>query len=1014
MRAVSGGAAGGSAPAVSSMQQVGPVSSRHRGIDSPASPHRRLVLALLVSAQLVVMLDVSIVNVALPSIQADLGTGALGLTWVVNAYVLAFGGLLLLSGRAADVFGRRRLFIAGATVFTAGTLICAASGDAWLLIAGRVVQGAGAAALSPAAMSLLVVTFAGHARAKAMSAWGAASTIGGATGVVAGGVLVDSLGWRANFLVTVPVTLVAALLAWRLLPAGHAPSRPRFDGLGAALLAFATIALVHGVLGAAGGGWSTMPVLASLAASAVAVVVFLAVERRSAEPLVPLDLFRSRELTTGVAAALMGGGARASTFVLAALYLQQALEMAPMRAGLAMAPTSMIGFVVSLAALPRLLRAFGPQRTMVAGLVVLAAGHLWLAHAPEGATYFVAVLPGLALVAIGVALSFTPTAMVITSAVPQRHAGLGSGLAGSATQVGAALGTAGFVSLGAAAGSGSGVLTPAGFSVAFTAAAVVALATAVLGSSLLRPTGRTVRRAGVVLAALLVVVVVPAAVGSSSSHAGAEEAAAPASADTSVDIAAVDRFVAEQIEAASIPGAAVAITKGDQVLHLAGFGHDSTGAPVTADTLFRVASLSKSFTALAVMQLVDQDRLGLDDPVVDHLPEFRIADPRGTDITVRQLLQQTSGLADSTVHPMSRQRPDSLAGAVASLSDARLVAPPGTQWNYSNPNYEVAARLVEVVAGEPFTTYLRDHVFRPAGMSSSVAVDTNEEPVPGLVDGHVVGWGHAFAVGGPSSFDGGEGGVISSAADMADWLVVQTNHGRAADGTRVISDRSLTEQHTAGSVGNGYALGWDTDGPVDAPTRLEHTGNLFTYSGYMGVLPESGYGVVVLLNAGSGLLLDQSGIFYGVRSIVEGTDRTPAGPAGTTINGSTLDAILGLLTVVVLLLGVRGVLRAGRWVRRRREQSWVHSAVRTSPHLVAFGAIVAFPRIAALLVGGREVTWEAAAYGWPALTTWVLSVLAALVATQAARAWHLARRRASREVSVEVVAATARLEGARS
>ena len=525
---------------------------------------------------------------------------------------------------------------------------------------------------------------------------------------------------------------------------------------------------------------------------------------------------------------------------------------------------------------------------------------------------------------------------------------------------------------------------------------------------------RTVRRAVVVPAALLVVVLAPAAMGISPSHGSTEEVAARASAPTSVDVAAVDRFLGEQIDAASIPGAAIAITHGDQVIHLAGFGHDSTGAPVTADTLFRVASLSKSFTALAVMQLVDEHRLSLDDPVVDHLPEFRIADPRGADITVRQLLEQTSGLADSTVHPLAHRQPGSLAEAVSDLSAARLAAPPGTQWNYHNPNYQVAARLVEVVAGEPFATYMRNHVFRPAGMSSTLTVDIDNRPVPGLADGHIVGWGHAFAVDGPSTFDGGDGGVVSSAADMADWLVVQTNHGRAIDGTRVLSDRSLTEQHTAGPTAHSYALGWDTDGPLGAPTRLEHTGNLLTYSAYMEVLPESEYGVVVLLNAGSGLMLDQIGIFYGVRSIVEGTDLSPPGPAGATFNVTTLDRILGLLTLVVVLLGVRGILRAGRWARRRRQQPWAYTAARMAPYLAVLGAALVYPQLAERLTGGREVTWEEAAYGWPALTVLVWTLLVAVLATVGARAWHLARRTTSRALSEIGVATATQLQGARS
>jgi predicted MFS family arabinose efflux permease len=202
---------------------------------------------------------------------------------------------------------------------------------------------------------------------------------------------------------------------------------------------------------------------------------------------VPLELFRSRALSTGLAVALLGGAARASTFVLVALYLQQALHLAPQRAGLAMVPTSLAGFVVSLALLPRLVRALGPQRTLVLGMATLAAGHLWLGHAPRAHGYVVAVLPGLLLVAIGVALSFTPTTMVIASAAPETHAGLASGLAGSTNQVGAALGTAGFTAIGIAlGGSATGELGATGFSAAFSAAAVVSIATAALGSTLAR------------------------------------------------------------------------------------------------------------------------------------------------------------------------------------------------------------------------------------------------------------------------------------------------------------------------------------------------------------------------------------------------------------------------------------------------------------------------------------------------------------------------------------------------
>ncbi len=460
---------------------TGPSSAPDRSI---GNPRRSVALGLLVSAQFVVMLDTSIVNVALPSIQADLRLSPAAVAWVVNSYVLAFGSLLMLSGRAADLFGRRRMFITGSTVFTAGTLLAAAAANPTTLMSGRIIQGVGAAALSPAAMSLLLLTFPGAGRARAMSIWGAASGLGGATGVFTGGLLAGTFGWSSVFLVTVPVSLTAVLGARHVLEEGAHVGvvRRRFDWRGAASITGAVIALVQGALGAARAGWASPSVIACLTGSAALVAVFVHVERRADDPLVPLDLFRSRVLSTGVVLAVFGGAARASAFVLVALDLQQALHMAPQQAGLAMVPTSVTGFAFSLALLPRILRALGPGRAMVTGLVVLAAGHLWLGHSPASGGYLVAVLPGLLLVAVGVALSFMPTTMVIASAVPATHAGLAAGLAGSATQIGAALGTATFTAIGVSAGgSTANTLVSAGFSAAFTAAAVVALATAVLG-----------------------------------------------------------------------------------------------------------------------------------------------------------------------------------------------------------------------------------------------------------------------------------------------------------------------------------------------------------------------------------------------------------------------------------------------------------------------------------------------------------------------------------------------------
>ena len=457
--------------------------------ETPAAPARSagrfrqpVALGLLVSAQFLVMLDTSIVNVALPSIQSELGFGAAAVTWVVNAYVLSFAGLMLLSGRASDLFGRRRLFTAGAGLFTLGTLLAALAAAPEMLIAGRVVQGVGAAALSPAAMALLLSTFPADQRARAMGAWGAASTLGGATGVVTGGLLAGGLGWRFVFLVTVPVSVAAVALAGRVLEADAPTGRRSLDWVGAVLATGAVITLVHGAVDAVDHAWTSPRVLGLLSASVVLGTAFVVAERRVGDPLVPLGLFGSRMMRRGVALALLGGSTRASSFVLVALYLQQVLAMPPQQAGIAMVPTSLTGFAVSLGVLPRALKAFGPLRTLVLGLVVLAGGQLWLAWSPDGLGYVPGILPGLLLVATGVALSFTPTTMVLTSAAPASHTGLASGLAAASMQVGAALGTAAFVVIGATrGGSATGVLTGPGFTAAFTAAAVVALATAAVG-----------------------------------------------------------------------------------------------------------------------------------------------------------------------------------------------------------------------------------------------------------------------------------------------------------------------------------------------------------------------------------------------------------------------------------------------------------------------------------------------------------------------------------------------------
>lgn len=447
-------------------------------------------------------------------------------------------------------------------------------------------------------------------------------------------------------------------------------------------------------------------------------------------------------------------------------------------------------------------------------------------------------------------------------------------------------------------------------------------------------------------------------------------------------VAAIDRYIEQRLATSPVPGVALAVTKGDRVLQVRGFGHDSASRPVTGRTLFRIASASKSFTALAVMQLVEAGSLSLDDAVASRLPEFRMADPRGAAITVRQLLDQTSGLADRSAPDLRREQPRTLAQATRALQTARLVAPPGTEWNYSNANYQLAGRLVEVVSGDAFPDYLQRHVFRPAGMSASTTTNREDDPVPGLVDGHVEAYGGAIPTRGPGDFVAGAGGVVTSAADMARWLIINANGGLAPDGARIISKEGMRQLHTA-SAPNGYAFGWATRGPRADPTRIGHSGSVLTFSSEQVILPRSGVGVALLFNSSSALMFEQRAILDGVLRILDGGT-----PSDSPIPPWAVDGLLAVLTVAVLGGGATGAARGRRWAERHRRAP-LRIVARLLPLLGVICAVAAFPTIGVWLMGGRDVTWRAAAYGWPALVALVVATALAALATLASRAIHL-------------------------
>lgn len=383
------------------------------------------------------------------------------------------------------------------------------------------------------------------------------------------------------------------------------------------------------------------------------------------------------------------------------------------------------------------------------------------------------------------------------------------------------------------------------------------------------------------------------------------------------DLAAIDRFVAGQMSAQRIPGLALAITRGSEVVYVQGYGTARAGAPTTARTQFLVASLSKSFTALAVLQLVEAGRIELDAPIQRYLPEFTLAEPAAAaQITVRQLLNQVSGLADNGFTSGLAQQQPTLAARVASLRTARPIAAPGAAFHYFDPNYQVLARLVEVASGEPFGSYLQAHIFTPLEMRdtfSAVSADEAIERAGQLAQGHLVVYGQPVAARELSGFLAGSGGVVSTAADMARYLAMQGGGGQYA-GRRLLSREHLSLSHTppTGSA-SSYGMGWFAGKSGGLPT-IEHNGVLSTFYAEAVLLPGSGYGFVLLYNeyalASAARAFPQ--LKDGLVALLGG--QTPP-QGGLTV--PQLGIILGALAALGVGLAARSLVRLPRWAAAR-------------------------------------------------------------------------------------------------
>jgi EmrB/QacA subfamily drug resistance transporter len=456
---------------------------------------RWLALIILCLGSLMIVLDATIVNVALPSIREDLGFSETSLAWVVNAYLLTFGGFLLLSGRLGDLFGHRRLFLIGIVLFTLASLACGLATSQEFLIAARAVQGLGGAVVSAVALSLIMTLFTETGeRARAMGVYGFVASGGGTLGVIAGGVLTDLFSWHWIFLVNIPIGVAVYALSSALLPRERAEvADRRVDVAGAVIVTASLILAVYAIVNGNEVGWLTFRTIGILAAAGILLVAFLVVESRVSQPLVPLGLFRHRTLSTANGVAVLLAGSMFAWFFLSALYLQLVLGYTPLQVGLAFLPATLIMGAFSLGLSAKLVMRFGLKPPLVAGMLLMAAGLLLFTLVPVDGNFVVDVVPGMILLGIGAGMGFNPLLLAAMGDVEPSQAGLASGLVNTSFMMGGALGLAVLASLSAsrsdsllASGDTRLEALTGGYHAAFLVGALFAVAGAVLGGLLIR------------------------------------------------------------------------------------------------------------------------------------------------------------------------------------------------------------------------------------------------------------------------------------------------------------------------------------------------------------------------------------------------------------------------------------------------------------------------------------------------------------------------------------------------
>ncbi len=456
---------------------------------------RWIALIILCLGTLMIVLDTTIVNVALPSIREDLDFSETSLAWVVNAYLLTFGGFLLLGGRLGDLLGHRRLFLMGITLFTLASLACGLSTTQGFLVGARAVQGLGGAVTSAVSLSLIMTLFTDVGeRTKAMGVYGFVAAGGGSVGVLLGGVLTDVLSWHWIFLVNVPIGAAVCVFALRILPAGRGQATSQRLDVGGAVTVTASLMLaVYAIVNGNQVGWVTARTLGLLAGAVVLMALFLAIESRVGSPLVPLGLFRLRNVATANVAGVFWAAAMFAWFFLSALYLQRVLGYSPLQVGLAFLPACLIMAAFSVGLSAKLVMRYGVRPPMAIGLVLASIGLALLVRAPVDGAYALDVLPSMVLLGFGAGMAFNPVLMAAMSDVAPTEAGLASGIVNTSFMMGGALGLAVLASVAdqrtaslRASGDSAIVALNGGYHVAFVIGAAFAIGAATIGAVLLR------------------------------------------------------------------------------------------------------------------------------------------------------------------------------------------------------------------------------------------------------------------------------------------------------------------------------------------------------------------------------------------------------------------------------------------------------------------------------------------------------------------------------------------------